>query len=29
MVKIFDEMSKTKPVLAIGETIDEQSIIKR
>jgi manganese/zinc/iron transport system substrate-binding protein len=28
MVEIFDEMAKTKPVQAIGETIDEQSLLK-
>lgn len=27
MVEIFDEMSKTKPVLAIGETIDEELLL--
>ena len=28
MVNIFDEISKTKPVLAIGETLDEQILLK-
>ena len=27
--EIFNEMAKTKPVLAIGDTIDEKLIIKR
>lgn len=28
MVNIFDEISKTKPVLAIGETLDEKILLK-
>lgn len=28
MVNIFDELSKTKPVLAVGETIDEELLLK-
>ena len=28
MVDVFDEISKTKPVLAIGETLDEQLLLK-
>ena len=28
MIAIFDEIGKTKPVLAIGDTIDEQSLLK-